>query len=223
MTDLKNWTARPLPERKALEGTYVRLEPLDATRHGDGLFAASSVPDADQRFTWLGNLYPPKSRSEYQRWLEEAAASQDPFFFTLIDRAGGAVGGYQALMRPDPANGVIEIGYIYWGPLIARTRLATEAFYLFARYIFDELGYRRYEWKCHNENEPSKRAAQRFGFQFEGIFRQHMVAKGKNRDTAWFSILDTEWPALRRAYEAWLAPDNFDADGKQKKRLEELR
>jgi RimJ/RimL family protein N-acetyltransferase len=222
MKDLKNWTARPFPERKVLEGTYVRLEPLNVEKHGDGLFEASSVPDADQRFTWLFD-HAPASRAEFQPWLEKAAASADPLFFAVIDKATGKVAGRQSLMRIDPTHGVAEIGNIYWGPLISRKPAATEAQFLFARLVFDELGYRRYEWKCNNDNEPSKRAAQRFGFQFEGIFRQHLVVKGKNRDTAWFSITDGEWPALRRAYEKWLAPDNFDAEGRQKKRLEELR
>ncbi|KXO74036.1 GNAT family N-acetyltransferase [Brucella anthropi] len=222
MTDLQNWTPRPKPERKVLEGRYVRLEPLDPKKHGDELFTASSVADADQRFTWLFE-FPPATREEFEPWLEKVAKSEDPLFFAVVDKASGKVAGRQTLMRIDPTHGVIEIGSIYWGPLISRKPAATEAQFLFMQYIFDELGYRRYEWKCHNENEPSKRAAERFGFSFEGIFRQHMVAKGKNRDTAWFSILDSEWPALRQAYQAWLAPENFDSDGQQKKKLEEFR
>lgn len=222
MTDLSNWTARPRPERKVLDGRYVRLEALDAEKHGDGLYQASSVPDADVRFTWLFEDAP-ETRAEFTPWLEAKALSEDPLFFVVIDKATGKVAGRQAFMRMDPAYGVIEIGSIYWGPLISRKPAATEAQYLFMRYAFEELGYRRYEWKCHNDNAPSKRAAERFGFTFEGIFRQHMVAKGKNRDTAWYSILDSEWPALKRAYEAWLSPDNFDEHGQQKLRLEVLR
>ena len=222
MTDLQNWTPRPKPERIVLEGRYVRLEPLDPAKHGDELFAASSVSDAGQRFTWLLES-PPATRGDFEPWLEKAFKSEDPMFFAVIDKASGKAAGRQALMRVDPANGAIEIGSVYWGPLISRKPAATEAQFLFMQYIFDELGYRRYEWKCHNENEPSKRAAERFGFTFEGIFRQHMVAKGKNRDTAWFSILDSEWPALKKAYQAWLAPENFDSDGQQKKKLEEFR
>jgi len=205
-----------------LEGRYVRLEPLDPKKHGDELFTASSVNDADQRFKWLFE-FPPATRDEFEPWLDKVAKSEDPLFFAVIDKASGKVAGRQTLMRIDPTHGVIEIGSIYWGPLISRKPAATEAQFLFMQYIFDELGYRRYEWKCHNENEPSKRAAERFGFSFEGIFRQHMVAKGKNRDTAWFSILDSEWPALKKAYQAWLAPENFDSDGQQKKKLEEFR
>lgn len=220
--DLKNWHPRPRPERKVLEGRYVRLEPFSAARHGDGLYEASAVSDIDSRFAWLPD-YPPESRQAFQSWLDKAEASEDPLFFVLIDKASGKVAGRQTLMRIEPAPGVIEIGNIYWGPLVSRRPAATEAFFLFAQYAFDELGYRRYEWKCNNRNEPSKRAAERFGFQFEGIFRQHMVVKGENRDTAWFSIIDKEWPAMRQAYQAWLDPSNFDEDGKQKRRLEDFR
>lgn len=220
--DLRNWQPRPRPERKAMEGRLVRLEPLDAARHGDGLFEASSVPDAQERFRWLPD-YPPSTRAEFQPWLEKAEASTDPLFFVVIDKASGKVMGRQTLMRIDAANGVIEIGNIYWGPLMSRTPAATEAQFLFMKYAFDELGYRRYEWKCNNDNLPSKRAAERFGFQFEGVFRQHIIVKGENRDTAWYSIIDKEWPALKKAYEGWLDPANFDRDGKQKKRLEDYR
>ncbi|WP_246248991.1 GNAT family N-acetyltransferase [Chelativorans alearense] len=220
--DLKHWTARPAPARAPLAGRYVRLEPLEPARHGDGLFTASSVADAEERFRWLGD-YAPESRETFQPWLDRAAASRDPLFFVLIDAATGQIGGRQTFMRIDAANGVAEIGNIYWGPAIARTRLATEAFYLFARHIFDDLGYRRFEWKCNDRNEPSKRAALRFGFRFEGIFRQHMVVKGENRDTAWYAMLDHEWPTIRAALEAWLAPDNFDGDGRQARRLETIR
>lgn len=219
---MKNWQPHPRPERKVLEGRLVRLEPLDAARHGDGLFEASSVPDALERFRWLPD-YPPKTRAEFQPWLDNAAASPDPLFFAVVDKASGTVVGRQTLMRIEPAHGVIEIGNIYWGPRMARTPAATEAQFLFMQYAFDGLGYRRYEWKCDNDNRPSKRAAERFGFQFEGIFRQDRVVKGKNRDTAWFSIIDTEWPALEKAYEGWLDPNNFDRDGNQKKRLEDFR
>lgn len=216
--DLSTWTARPRPERQPLDGRYVRLEPLDPERHGDGLFAASSGADADQRFMWLPE-YPPVSVGEFQTWVREKAASEDPLFFAVIDKATGMVAGRQTLMRIDTANGVIEIGNIYWGPLISRTRAATEALYLFMKHVFDDLGYRRFEWKCNNDNAPSKRAALRFGFREEGVFRQHLVVKGRNRDTAWYSVLDKEWPALKPGYEAWLAADNFAADGSQKRRL----
>ncbi|MGD9913127.1 MAG: GNAT family N-acetyltransferase [Rhizobiaceae bacterium] len=219
--DLRNWTPRPRPERVVLEGHHVRLEPLDAARHGDALYEASKVADADDRFRWLPEV-PPGDRAAFEPWLEKAQASADPMFWTVIDKATGKVAGRQTLMRIDTNFGVIEIGNIYWGPLVARKPAATEAQFLFMKYAFD-LGYRRYEWKCNNRNAPSKRAAERFGFTFEGIFRQHMIVKGENRDTAWFSIIDQEWPALRRAYEAWLDPSNFDRDGQQKRRLEDFR
>jgi RimJ/RimL family protein N-acetyltransferase len=219
--DLKNWQPRPRPQRVVLEGRYVRLEPLDVARHGDGLYEASSVPDAADRFRWLFD-YPPESRAAFQPWLEKSAASEDPLFFAVIDKASGKVAGRQTLMRIEPAHGVIEIGNIYWGPLVSRRPAATEAQFLFMKYAFDDLCYRRYEWKCNNANEPSKRAAERFGFQFEGVFRQNLVVKGQNRDTAWYSIIDKEWPALKRAYQEWLDPANFDSEGRQKRRLEEL-
>ena len=152
-----------------------------------------------------------------------AVGTDDPLFFAVIDKATGRAEGRQALMRIDPVHGVIEIGHILWGPAIARTRVATEALYLSAEYAFETLGYRRFEWKCNDLNLPSRRAALRFGFTFEGIFRQHMVVKGQNRDTAWFSIIDAEWPTLRASYQRWLAPDNFDAHGRQLRKLEEFR
>ena len=220
--ELKDWTARPRPQRRILEGRYVRLEPLEADRHGDGLFAAATAGDARDRFRWLFE-HPPASRGDLQPWLEKSQSSEDPLFFAVIDQASGRIAGRQSLMRIDPGFGVIEIGHVFWSTLIARQPAATEAQYLFLKYALGELGYRRYEWKCHNQNEPSKRAALRFGFSFEGVFRQHMVFKGGNRDTAWFSIIDTEWPQLSQAYEAWLDPANFDAAGRQIRRLEELR
>lgn len=220
--DLTKWTARPRPERKVLDGRYVRLEPLSAGRHGDGLFVAATEGDADTRFRWLGETTP-ETRAEFQRWLEKTEASEDPIYFACIDKASGKVAGRQTLMRIDPANGVAEIGHIHWGPLMQRKPAATEAHFLFMQYVFDELGYRRWEWKCNNRNDPSKRAAVRFGFTHEGLFRQAMVIKGENRDTAWYSIIDGEWPALKAAYEAWLDPTNFDADGAQKRRLEDFR
>lgn len=205
------------PSRIVLEGRYARLEPL-VPAHAEDLFAAASVPDAAQRYAYLP-IHPPESVETVRTWISGQQGVADPIVFAVIDKASGRAGGWQQLMRIEPAHGVIEVGYVYWGPTVARTRLATETLYLLARHIFDDLGYRRFEWKCNNSNEPSKRAAQRFGFTFEGVFRQHMIAKGGNRDTAWFAMLDGEWPALRAEYERWLSPDNFDAEGKQKSRL----
>lgn len=218
MTDLSQWQGVPRPQRVPLDGLYARLEPLDPARHGDDLYAAAIAPGAADRFRYLFETVP-SNRADFDAWLVKVAASDDPLFFAVIDKATGKAEGRQALMRIDPTHGVIEIGSIHWGPAIARSRVATEALFLFARYAFETLGYRRFEWKCHNGNEPSKRAAERFGFTFEGIFRQHMVAKGANRDTAWFSIIDSEWPRLAAAYGRWLDPANFDGTGQQRQRL----
>lgn len=220
--DLSAWTPRPRPGTEALEGRFVRLEKLDPARHTDGLFDASAQPDGDERFRWLPNL-PPTDREVFRAWVDQSAASEDPLFFAVIDKASGKVAGRQTFMRIDAANGVAEIGHIYWGPLVSRKPAATEALFLFARHIFDDLGYRRFEWKCDNSNLPSKRAAQRFGFRHEGVFHQHLIVKGRNRDTAWFAMLNTDWPKLRPAYEAWLSPENFDAEGGQIKTLEACR
>ena len=221
MTDLTDWKPCPLPQRVPLEGAWCRLEPLEAARHGDQLFEASMAPGADARFRYL--FESPCERVEFDRWLARAAAADDPLAFAVIDRASGRCEGRQTLMRITPDHGVIEIGSILWGPAISRTRVATEALYLFARYAFETLGYRRFEWKCNSLNAPSIRAAGRFGFRYEGQFRQHMVIKGANRDTHWFSMLDTEWPALRAAFDRWLAPENFDAQGRQRATLESFR
>jgi RimJ/RimL family protein N-acetyltransferase len=218
-TDLTAWLPRPRPGRVVLDGRYARLEPLDPQRHGDALFAASMAPGAEQRHAWL--FEEPVTRPAFDAWMAAKAASDDPLFFAVIDKTSGRAEGRQTLMRIDPAHGVIEIGNILWGPAIAGTRIATEAQYLFMAHAFDGLGYRRYEWKCNNDNAPSKRAALRFGFTHEGLFRQHMVVKGQNRDTAWFSVIDSEWPALKARYEAWLDPANFDTAGEQRRRLQD--
>jgi RimJ/RimL family protein N-acetyltransferase len=221
MKDVTNWDACVPPGRTTLAGRYCRLETLDPKRHGDELFAASMAPGAEERFRYL--LDAPQNRADFDSWLTWASASGDPMFFAVVDLASGRCGGRQALMRITSEHGVIEVGSILWGPAIARTRVATEALYLFARYVFDELGYRRFEWKCDARNEPSKRAAARFGFIYEGAFRQHMVVKGENRDTAWFSMLDIEWPAIKKSFEQWLDPSNFDPLARQKIRLEDFR
>lgn len=217
MRDLSNWKPCPRPARVTLEGRYCRLEPLDAKRHGDDLFAAVMGPGAEELYRYLSDVV--VGRDAFQGVLADRAASEDPLFYAVIDTATGRCEGRQALMRITPEHGVIEVGNVLWGPGIARTRVATEALFLHARYVFEELGYRRFEWKCHSENAKSRRAAQRFGFQFEGIFKQHMVHKGGNRDSAWFAMLDGEWPSIRQGFERWLAPGNFDAQGVQKTRL----
>ncbi len=213
--DLAGWTARPRPTAQVLEGRWCRLERFDPARHGDSLFAASIAPGADLRFRYLFEA-PPADRAAFDGWAQRAAAGDDPLFYAVIDPATGRAEGRQSLMRITPEHGVIEVGNILWGPRLARTRMATEALYLFAAYSFDGLGYRRFEWKCNAANEPSRRAALRFGFTFEGIFRQHMVVKGESRDTAWFAIVDVDWPAIRAGMERWLQPENFDRDGAQR-------
>lgn len=217
MTDLADWKGVPRPERNVLEGQYVRLEPLDADRHTAELFAASTGEGAEDRFRYLFDRVP-ADLEEMTAWVSKAAQSADPLFFAVIDKRTGRVEGRQMLMRIDTTHGAIEIGNILWGPAIARTRAATEALFLFADYSFG-LGYRRFEWKCDNQNQPSKKAAERFGFSHEGLFGQHMVVKGLNRDTAWFAITDKEWPRLRAGYQRWLDSANFDEAGQQRSRL----
>lgn len=212
---------RPRPERVVLEGRYARLEPLDPARHGADLHAATFAAGHEARLRYLPTV--PRQPDGYAAWLTAVAAADDPLMYGVIDRASGRCGGRQALMRIVPEHGVIELGAILWGPVVARTRVATDAFALAAGYAFDALGYRRLEWKCDADNVPSRRAAERFGFTYEGTFRQHMVLHGRNRDTAWFALLDHEWPALKGALQAWLAPENFDAEGRQRRSLGEVR
>ena len=203
------------PERITLSGRSISLVPLNAEAHADALFDGANGGDKDRVWTYLFDG-PYTDRAVFRANIEAKAKSEDPLFFAIVDNASGKPLGYQTFLRVEPLHRVIEVGNILYTPAMQRTIGATEAQYLFARYVFDELGYRRYEWKCNDLNAPSKRAAQRFGFSFEGVFRQHMIVKGRNRDTAWFSMLDSEWPAQRAAYEQWLAPDNFDAAGRQK-------
>ncbi|WP_245749626.1 GNAT family N-acetyltransferase [Palleronia marisminoris] len=198
-----------------MEGRYVRLEPLEAA-HADMLFLAASGQGSEERFRWLPET--PPDRAAFDVWLEGASTSPDPLFFAVVDQATGRAEGRQALMRMEPAHGTCEIGHIMWGAALQRTRMATEALFLFADQIFG-LGYRRFEWKCNDLNVPSKRAAERFGFRFEGVFRQHMVVKGANRDTAWFAMTDRDWQQVKHVYEKWLSPDNFDHDRQQRKPL----
>ena len=209
--------AAPLPQRVTLKGRYVTLVPLEAG-HADALYEGAHGSANEAVWTYLYER-PFKDRSDFAAHIAAKAASKDPLFYAIADARSGAVLGYQTLMRIDPANRVIEVGNILYTPALQRTPGATEAQYLFARYIFETLGYRRYEWKCNDLNAPSRRAALRFGFTYEGTFRQHLIVKGRNRDTAWYSMLDSEWPARKAAFEAWLAPANFDAAGRQKKAL----
>ena len=209
-----------LPQRHPLEGNLVLLEPLDARVHGDDLFAAAQGADE----SWFYLPYGPFARkAEFTSWLRRHAATADPLAFAIVDRSAGAAQGIATFMSMVPEHGVIEIGHIWLSPLLQRTRQATEAIFVMSRHAFDELGNRRLEWKCDAANTASRRAAERFGFVFEGVFRQHRIVKRRNRDTAWYSITDGEWPVRRSAFEEWLAPDNFDAGGRQRRSLAEIR
>lgn len=210
---LPGWMPPPRPAREPLSGRWCRLEPLEARLHADSLFEANAADGDGRMWTYLG-YGSFRSRVDYHAWVELNAVATDPLFFAIVDNATGRATGVAAYLRIDPVNGSIEIGHLAYSPALQRTTVATEAMYLMIRHVFD-LGYRRCEWKCNDLNEPSKTAARRLGFTFEGVFRQAMVVKGRNRDTAWFSIIDTEWPARRAAFERWLAPDNFDASGRQ--------
>ncbi len=217
MTYLSNWNGVARPEQTVLEGRYTRLEPLDPARHGDELYEAVSGSEAVRLHQWLADPIP-SSRSDFDSWLVPKAASTDPLFFAVIDKRTGRVEGRQSILDINTDFGSAEIGHILWGPAIARTQITTEAFYLMADYVFG-LGYRRWQWRCNALNAPSRRAAHRFGYTFEGIFRNHMVVKGRNRDTAWFSILDTEWPWIKSGFQAWLDPSNFESDGTERSKL----
>ncbi len=195
------------------------LEPLDARLHAADLW--SGVCGHNEVWNWLADG-PYASEAEFRRALEEKQAGANAVFLAILSEANGCAEGYASYMRAEPAHGVIEVGNILLAPTLQRTTAATEAMFLMARHVFDDLSYRRYEWKCNAENEPSRRAALRLGFTFEGIFRQHMVVKGRNRDTAWFAMLDSEWPQRKQAFEAWLEPGNFDEEGRQRRSLKEL-
>ncbi|MGW1771108.1 GNAT family N-acetyltransferase [Streptomyces sp. NPDC002104] len=216
------WSRRRPPGADTMRGEYCRLEPLDADRHAADLFAAysSGADDRDWTYMFTG---PFAEEKDYRRYAEEAAASADPRHYAVIDLARGTAVGTLALMRQDPDHGVVEVGNVMFSPLMKRSPLSTEAQFLAMRHAFDDLGYRRYEWKCDSLNAPSRATAERLGFTFEGIFRQALVYKGRNRDTAWYSVVDTEWQTNKRALEAWLAPDNFDAEGVQRLSLGEKR
>lgn len=215
---LENWSPPPAPDGAALEGAYARLEPLSAENHAALLFRAYVGHD----HVWDYMPYGPfSSASQYHRWVRDHAGKPDPFFYAIKNLETGNWEGVASYLRVSPEAGSIEVGHISLSPALQRTRAATEAMYLMMRYAF-EAGYRRYEWKCNAQNLASRRAAQRFGFSYEGVFRQAAVVKGRNRDTAWFAAIDAEWPALKEAFEAWLTPTNFDDDGKQRERLGDL-
>lgn len=218
---LPDWTPRPRPPRTPMVGRFCRIEPLDPARHAADLFRAFSA-DRDGR-TWTYMAYGPfASEAELRAWLDERLPIDDPLMYTIVDAGTGTALGWATFLRIDPPAGVIEVGNIAFSPALQRTPIATEAMYLMMRRAFVELGYRRYEWKCDSLNAPSRAAARRLGFRYEGIFRKATIYKGRNRDTAWLSITDDEWPAVRDALERWLAPANFDAQGRQRTSLSSL-
>jgi RimJ/RimL family protein N-acetyltransferase len=216
------WTERARPSRHALHGRYCRLEPVDPQRHAADLFGA--YMDASDARDWT-YLFPerPDTLPLFEGYLARLAESEDPLHYTIVDTETNKPVGTAALMRIDPVHGVIEVGSIAYSPRIKRTRAGTEAMFLLMRLVFDDLGYRRYEWKCDSLNGPSRAAAQRYGFTFEGIFRKAVVYKARSRDTAWYSIIAEEWPRIRSAFDAWLDPKNFDERGRQKHTLKAMR
>ncbi|WP_437889686.1 GNAT family N-acetyltransferase [Phytobacter sp. V91] len=218
---LTGWLPRPFPQRVILEGQYCRLEPL-RVESAAALFAAYSLNGDGRSWTWLLRE-PDNDVGSFTAWVASVCELQDPIHFAVIDKQTQSPVGTLALMRIDAKNGVIEVGHVHFSPLLTRTPASTEAQWLLMRYAMETLGYRRYEWKCNSLNEPSRRAALRLGFQFEGRFRQALVIKGHNRDTDWFSVIDSDWPQLDKALRKWLAADNFTADGKQRYSLESLR
>jgi RimJ/RimL family protein N-acetyltransferase len=217
-----NWHPVPRPDRRTLHGHHVSLQPLNPDAHADDLYRASHGDQLDPAL-WLYMSYGPWNHpDEFRKWIQTNSESDDPLFYAIVPTDGEAA-GQATYLRIDEHNGVIEIGHIWFSPSIQRSRAATEAIYLLARHAFDELGYRRFEWKCHARNKRSRRAAERFGFTYEGTFRKAIVQRDRNRDTAWYAIIDDDWPKIRDAFETWLSDDNFDTEGRQRRSLGEIR
>jgi len=216
-----NWHPNEWPKSEIKDGLYCQVVPLDISRHGEDLFNAYNK-DVDGR-NWTYLPYGPFDKlDDFVEWMKGACTKDDPLFHAIIDKLTGKAVGVASYLRITPAASSIEVGHIHFSPLLQRTPIATEAMYLMMRHVFEDLHYRRYEWKCNALNEASCYAAKRFGFTFEGIFRQAGIVKGRNRDTAWFSIIDSEWPVIKLAYEGWLAPDNFNETGLQKRSLKDF-
>ncbi len=209
-----NWRPTARPTHKPLVGRFCYLEPLDINRHSADLYAAFSKDTDHHNWTYLP-YGPFNGFAKFEAWLKEVGNGEDPFFYAIVNAKTKQAVGLASYLRINPADGVIEVGHIHYSPLIQRSSIATEAMFLMMRQVFDELGYRRYEWKCDALNAPSRKAALRLGFRFEGIFRQLTMYKGRNRDTAWYAIIDKEWPSIRSAYQSWLDPKNFDRTGNQ--------
>lgn len=218
---LPDWRPCRPPPRTPMRGRYCIVEPLDPEHHAADLHEANLLDREGRNWTYLG-AGPFTELADYRAWMEGYCRDEDPLFHAVLDDVTGRAIGVAAFMRLQPEVGVIEVGNINFSPRLQRTRAATEAMYLMMCRAFDELGYRRYEWKCDSFNEPSERAARRFGFTREGVFRQAVVYKGRNRDTTWLAMIDREWLHLKRAYERWLDPANFNADGNQRERLGDL-
>ena len=219
---IEGWRKRPRPPRSGMAGTYCQVEPLKPELHAADLYRAY-MEDKEHRI-WTYLAYGPFDTFEaYRAWLDSDCRGDDPLFYAIMDSQTGQALGVASYLRIEPNAGVIEVGHINYAPQLQRTPAATEAMFLMMRRVFDELGYRRYEWKCDALNAPSRQAAQRLGFTFEGIFRQATIYKNRNRDTAWYSIIDTEWPALKKAFEGWLDPENFDPQGRQRRPLADFR
>jgi RimJ/RimL family protein N-acetyltransferase len=215
-----DWRGAAEPQRVTREGHWCRVEPLNVARHARELFAAQCEDHSGERWTYMF-AGPFTEFAPFEAWLQSMASTSDPLCFAIVERASGQAVGVASYLRIVPAHGVIEIGHIYYSPRVSRTVAATEAMYLLMEYAFS-IGYRRYEWKCDSLNAPSRQAAQRYGFSYEGVFRQAIVYKGRSRDTAWYAIVDRDWPALQAAYLTWLDPNNFASGGSQRQRLSEL-
>lgn len=215
---LPHWQARPQPARCVLHGKYCRLEAVNPEQHGDSLYEAYSNASDGRDWTYL-SVGPFNNPAQFDQHLQTISQASNAVHYAVVEQTTGRALGTLSLMRIDPQNGCIEVGFVAWSPALKQTRMATEAHYLLMAYAIDGLGYRRYEWKCDTHNAPSQAAARRLGFRYEGIFRQAIVYKGRSRDTAWFSITDQDWPALKANFQAWLAPENFDDQGRQKHRL----
>ncbi|MEH6630043.1 MAG: GNAT family protein [Halopseudomonas aestusnigri] len=218
---IDNWSIRPLPPFTGIEGIHTRLEILDTEKHAQDLFAANNLDKRGKIWGYLS--YGPYSNlADYKVWISKHQRKTDPMFYAVLDKASNKALGVASYLRVNPTAGSIEVGHINFSPPLQQTIIATEAMYLLMQRVFNELGYRRYEWKCNAMNESSKAAAKRLGFTYEGTFRQADINKGRNRDTAWFSMLDNEWPVIDDAFKSWLSPTNFDENGRQKTSLSKL-